>query len=145
MVALRLREAGVSRIVIKAEDRAHRRVLHAIDNGFPGDPAFEVVIPELDSADALALRLSSRRIQKELDLGDGLRIVELTCPPALVGRSLGELQVRQRYRLTLLGWRRKGEEFRFADADTVLEEDCLITVIGMVEDVEVFEQEAERR
>ncbi|MBC8328057.1 MAG: TrkA family potassium uptake protein [Planctomycetes bacterium] len=145
MTALRLREAGVPQIVIKAEDLEHKLVLEAIDKGFPGAAAFDVVIPELDAAEALALRIASRHIEKELSLGDGIRIAELRCPDRLTEASLAELEVRKRYRLTVLAWHAVGAPLELAGPETVLPEGCLITVLGAEEDVIALEREIERR
>lgn len=145
LTALRLREAGVPRIVIKAEDVEHKQVLEAIDKGFAGAPAFEVVIPELDAADSLSLRLASNHIERNLALGDGFALAEVRTPARLTGASLATLQVRQRYRLTVVGWREAGGNLRLAGPETELPPGSLVTILGAAIDVEAFERELERR
>ena len=147
LVALQLREAGVPKIVIKAVDPNHRRVLEAIDSGFPGEPRFQVLIPELDAADRLARAVSSDFVSGELPLGPGLSILEVTCPKELSGKPLRDLDLRNRYHLTVIGHRtapQNGEgpgDLVFATPDTQLPAGGLIMVVGSQEHLEAFERE----
>lgn len=170
LAALQLREAGVPRIVVKAVDSNHRRVLEAIDTGFPGERRFQVLIPELDAADRVARAVASDFVSGELPLGSGLSIMEVTCPKELSRASLRELELRSRYHLTVIGYRTsaaraagaaeteaetevegqgkvdgesEGEgkgDLVFATPDTQLPEGGLIMVVGKQEDLEAFER-----
>ncbi|HEX5053990.1 MAG TPA: TrkA family potassium uptake protein [Planctomycetota bacterium] len=149
LAALQLREAGVANIVIKAVDPNHRRVLEAIDAGFPGDRHFQVLLPELDAADRLARTVASDFVTGELPLGSGLAIMEVTCPKELAGVPLKELDLRSRFHLTVIGYRARGEssessddrgDLKFASPDTALPEGGSIMIVGKQEDLEALER-----
>jgi trk system potassium uptake protein len=53
-------------------------------------------------------------------------------------RSLGESQLRKKYGVTLVGIKRRGEDFTYAQPDTVVHEDDLLIVSGRTDLVEMF-------
>jgi trk system potassium uptake protein TrkA len=55
--------------------------------------------------------------------------------------ALGDLQLRRRYGITVVGVRAPNSTFTYADRDTVLEPGSLIAVAGRIEDVDRFAQE----
>lgn len=146
LAALQVREAGVPHIVIKAVDPNHKRVLEAIDHGFAGDKRFEVLIPELDAADRLARAISSDFVAGELPLGSGLAIMEVSCPSEFSGRPLRELDLRNRFHVTVIGYRSKVAEgaepgeLVFATPETSLPEGGLIMIVGKQDSLEALER-----
>ncbi|TAH38281.1 MAG: TrkA family potassium uptake protein [Planctomycetota bacterium] len=146
LAALMLREIGVQRIIIKAVDESHRRVLEAIDHGFPGGRHFDVLIPELDAAERTGRLVASSFVANELTLAEGFGMMEVKCPPEWTRRTLRELELRRRYHITVVGYRvpdasnQQAGDLQFATPDTKLPEECLITVVGRREDLEALEQ-----
>ncbi|MEO6597337.1 MAG: TrkA family potassium uptake protein [Planctomycetota bacterium] len=146
LAALQLRESGVPNILIKAVDLNHKRVLEAIDGGFSGDRRFRVLIPELDAADRLARSVASDFVTGELPLGSGLSIMEVTCPKELSSAPLKSLDLRNRYHITVIGYRVGAAlnddqgDLVFATPETVLPEGGLIMVVGKQEDLEALER-----
>ncbi len=146
LAALQVREAGVPHIVIKAVDPNHKRVLEAIDQGFAGDQRFEVLIPELDAAERLARTVSSDFVAGEMSLGSGLAMMEVACPAEFSGAPLRELDLRNRFHLTVIGYRNKVEagappgELVFATPETSLPEGGLIMIVGRQDDLQALER-----
>jgi len=141
LTALRLRTEGITRIFIKAEDDNHAAVLAAIDRGVEGEPAFRVTIPEQEAAVQMAGRVASDLVHREVILDDDFELADLVCPNLLAGTSLAELEVRNRYGLTIVSWRPAQGGSELAGPDTVLEEGCRFTVVGSRQDVRRFVQE----
>ncbi len=143
LAALTLRERGIARIFIKAEDEAHRSVLEAMDRGFPGPPRFRLLIPESDAATLNASRIANDALREFARLGSDLDVAELDCPASLAGRSLAEMKVRERWGLTVLGWREIPEgPLHFADATTPLPEGGTLIVAGPPDVVRNWGEEA---
>lgn len=146
LAALYLREAGVRRIVIKAVDESHRRVLEAIDHGFQGGPHFEVLIPELDAAERTGRLVASDFVASEFPMAEGFGMMEISCPPEWTKKSLKDLELRRRYHVTVVGYRSPHEGaaapagLQFATPETRLPEGCLITVIARREDLSELER-----
>lgn len=146
LAALQLREAGVPRIIIKAVDQNHRRVLEAIDDGFPGDRRFQVLIPELDAADRLARSVASDFVAGEVPLGPGVGIMDVRCPKELSGVPLRDLDLRSRFHITVIGYRAPKSDgssdgdLIFASAETALPEGGWIMIVGKHEDLQALER-----
>lgn len=111
LITAMLREMGAPRVIARATDALHARILAAVG-------AHEVVNPEAAFGQRLAARLAHRGILDEVDLGDGLVFTELTAPPAFVGRPLIELALPERHGVTVVGLRHKsGTERLFVKLD----------------------------
>jgi len=97
-----LRQLGAPRVVSRASDPLHARILALVG-------AHEVVDPIADFGRRLADRLVYERLVGEMMLGDELVIVELRPPNAFVGRTLNELALRARFRVNVVAIRRQPE------------------------------------
>jgi trk system potassium uptake protein TrkA len=97
-----LRQMGAPRVVARATDAVHERILRLVG-------AHEVVNPERAFGERLATRLLYSGVIDEVPLGEDLVITELQSPPAFVGRSLVDLALPKRHRLTVVALRRRGE------------------------------------
>lgn len=96
-----LRELGIPRIVARAFDERHARLLLAIG-------AHEVLNPEEELGRQLATRLAHPGIVAEMRFGDAI-LAEVEVPEAFVNRPLKEIDLRNRYGITVLAVRRQGE------------------------------------
>ncbi len=93
-----LRQMGARRIVARANDPTHERIL-----GLVG--AHRVVNPEREYGQRIVNRLLHDRIIGELALGEDLLITELTVPASFVGRSLSQLELPRNYQMTVVALR----------------------------------------
>jgi trk system potassium uptake protein TrkA len=118
-----LRQAGVPRIVARAVDDLHARVLRAVG-------ADEIVNPEAEIGDRLARRLAQPNVFEQLELGDDADLAEVAVPEAFVGQTLIELDVRRRHNISVVAIRR-GERVRAnLDGSEKLESGDILVVIG---------------
>jgi len=90
LTVLYLHELGVQRIVVKALNEDHAKILDAVG-------ATEVIYPEKDMAIKTALRLSNPNVLEYLPLLSGIDIQEIAPPEKFIGKSLRELDLRNRY------------------------------------------------
>jgi len=93
-----LRDLQVPRIVARAFDERHARLLIAVG-------AHEVLNPEDDVGQRLALRLAHPGIVDQIPLGDR-SIAEVEAPEAFAGRTLEALDLLERHGVVLLAVRR---------------------------------------
>lgn len=120
-----LRELQVPRIVARAFDERHGRLLLAIG-------AHEVLNPEDEMGALLALRLAHPGIVGQLRLGEGT-VAEIEAPEAFAGSSLGELDLAERRGVSVLAIRRGGEVLAAPGAATPVESGDLLLVLGSEE------------
>jgi trk system potassium uptake protein TrkA len=100
LVTAILRELGVPRIVARAFDSRHARLLRALG-------AHEILNPEEEMAHQLAVRLAYPGVLAEIPFA-GATIAEVELPEAFVGRNLRDLDLRRRFGVTVLAIRRDG-------------------------------------
>lgn len=102
LITSMLKEMGAARVVAKAARDVHAKLL--LRNG-----ADEVVYPERDSAERLATRLSARNVFDYIELTDEYSIYEIPPLDSWVGRSVRDVDVRNKYHFNILavkeGWR----------------------------------------
>ena len=115
-----LKELGARFVVARAARDTHAKFL--LRNG-----ADEVVYPEKQLANWTAIRYSSDHILDYIELSQENAIVEVSVPPAWIGSSVGELDVRRKHSINLLGVRADGKlninvttDTRFTGRETVL-------------------------
>lgn len=94
-----LRQMGAKRVVARATDNLHERILKLVG-------AHEVVNPERAFGERLATRLAFSGVLEEAPLGDDLSITELRTPPSMIGRTLLDLKLPRRFGVTVVAVRR---------------------------------------
>ena len=123
LVTMNLKELGVARIVCKAHDETHRRVLEKLG-------ADQVVIPEQEYASRLARSLSSPNALDYIELSDEYGIIEVPAPTGWEGKSLKGLNVRAKLGINILAVRR-GANFNVSpSADFSLMQGDIMVVLG---------------
>ncbi len=121
-----LRQAGARRVVARATNAMHERILRLVG-------AHEVINPERMMGEQLAGRLAFEGVLSIVPLGDDLVIAEVSVPGPTVGRTLADLKLPRRYRLTVLALRRHEGEARklvLPTADLQIQADDILVVAG---------------
>jgi len=90
LTTLVMKDIGVTRVITKAISEAHGRILEKIG-------ASEVIFPEKDMALSLAGRLHDPNMLDFLPFTEGYSIFELAPSKGLVGKSLRDLDLINRY------------------------------------------------
>lgn len=114
----------------KAVNHQQRRILLRVG-------AHHVILPEHDMGAKVA-HLVSGRMLDYIEFEDGFALVKTTAPRFVEGRPLGETHVRSRYGVTVVAIKRRGEEFTYATADTVVRRGDTLIVAGRAEQTEKF-------
>ena len=96
--------------------------------------------PERDTGKRVA-HLISGRLMDYIEFDDGFAMVKMRAPRAIYGRSLSDAALRSKYGVTVVGVKRPGQDFTYAQAKTVLENGDLLIVSGPTAIVERFAAE----
>lgn len=123
------RELGAKRIVAKAQDALHAKLL--LKTG-----ADQVVQPEHDGGVRLARSIVSENIVDSLDLSEGYSLQEIHVPKHWLGESLVGLNVRVNYGVSVIAIRREGRLLVNMDARAPLLPDDTLLIIGDNKDLE---------
>ena len=115
-----LKELGAKYVVSRAERDVQAKFL--LRNG-----ADDVVYPERETASWAAVRYSSDHIFDYIQLTPDHAIYETAVPPAWVGKTIGQLGVRQRHNINILAAKRgeelipiPGGDYCFREGETML-------------------------
>jgi trk system potassium uptake protein TrkA len=90
LTALNLMELKAPNLVAKASSLPHGKILERLN-------VPRVVYPERDMGERVAKSMAQANILEGFELDPRCSIIEIQAPPALVGRSLFELNLRARY------------------------------------------------
>ena len=128
LITMRLKEAGVPKVICKAQSHVHQRLLEKIG-------ADLVVFPEHEMGIKTAQGLARSNILNFIDLSPEFAIVEVDIPSSWVQHTIRELDVRAKCKVNVIAVRR-GSEFHVAPgADWVLTEGDKLIVLGKDADI----------
>ena len=128
-----LKELGAKYIVSKANQDIQAELLTKIG-------ANEVIYPERDIAERLAVKYSTKNVFDYIELTEKYAIYELPVTKKWVGRTIGELNIRKKYGVNIIGVKIDEESTVSPNADYVFPEDCHIIVVASQECIEKLKQ-----
>ena len=126
ITTLNVKEGGVPHVVAKASSEVHCKLLRKVG-------ADRVVFPEHEAGCALARTLTKPAILESFDLDTDNSIVEIAIPDEFDGKTVAELQLRNRYGLNVLAISNKSNGGKFIinpDPYKRLEKGSAMVVIG---------------
>ncbi|MEE0867270.1 MAG: TrkA family potassium uptake protein [Clostridia bacterium] len=124
-----LKELGAKKVISRAGRDVHAKFL--LRNG-----ADEVVYPEKQVAYWSAIRYTSDHIFGYTEINDEYAIYEVAVPSRWIGSTIGQIDIRKKYRINILG-KKKNEELSLSvHPDTLLEEDETLLVVGKYSDIQ---------
>ena len=121
-----LKEAGVPKILAKAVDDLHARVLYKVG-------ADRVIFPERDMGQRVARSLVAPNILDLMALSDDDQIAELTLPTDWADKTIVELNIRRNFGVSVLGIHRGGKFLTSPGAETMLMAGDVLLVMGKKE------------
>ncbi len=120
-------ELEVEDVWAKALTAHHGRILERVG-------ASHVVYPEREAGERVA-HLVSGQLLDYLQVDDDFAIAKIRPPQMIVGKPLGQTNVRSKYGITVVAVKGSGE-FTYASAETELVYDDVILVTGRVKDID---------
>lgn len=125
-----LQSFGIGDIWAKAISAPHARILAQVG-------CHHAVRPEHDTGRRVA-HLIAGKLLEYIEFDDGYAIVKMRPPAEILGKTLAEAGVRNKYGVTIVGAKRAAEDFTHAVPDTVVNQGDLIIVSGARAKVEAF-------
>lgn len=126
-----LKELGAKMVVSRAARDVHAKFL--LRNG-----ADEVVYPEKQLASWTAVRYSADHIFDYIELNDEFGIFEVSVPVGWSGKTIGQLDIRNKMKMSILALKRDGKLDLNMNSGTCLYSDERILVLGNVKDIQKF-------
>ena len=130
LTASALVDLGISNIWAKAITSAHGKILQRVGT-------HHVVFPEHDMGKRVAHLVTSRMLDY-MGLEDDFAMVKTFTPGELVGRTLGEADIRRRHHITVVLIKPVGGSYTFATPDTRVGKGDILVVAGQPRYAEGF-------
>ena len=118
-----LKELGAKCVVSRTERDVQAKFL--LRNG-----ADNVVYPEKQMAKWAAIRFTADHIFDYIEIDEQHAIFEVQVPEAWIGKSVGELDIRRKFGINILGIKRAGKTDVSVTPDTILSDDITILALG---------------
>lgn len=134
MTTMICEELGVKHLICKAENARHAKVLEKLG-------ADEVIQPERDMGQRIALHVMEPKILNDLKLKGELSVIEFELTnPKLFNKTLKELNLTNRYRISMIALSHADEDGAIIpNQSTITKPGDIVTIIGTEKDVEAFE------
>ena len=118
-----LKELGAKYVVSRAERDVQAKFL--LRNG-----ADAVTYPEKQLAKWAAIRYTADHIFDYIELDEKHAIIEVAVPDSWQGHSIGELDIRRKYGVNILGVKQNGKTDVTISPETVLDSSLTLLVLG---------------
>ncbi len=123
LATITAKEKGVSYILANAKDTVHEKVLLKVG-------ADKVIFPEKEIGEKVANSLTNKTFMDFIELSPEFSIAEVEVLSEWVGHSLRRLDLRNRYKLNVIGKKANGETSITIDPDALLEKGEVLIMIG---------------
>ncbi len=123
-----LKELGAKRVVSRASRDIQAKFL--LRNG-----ADEVVYPEKQLAKWTAIRCTADHVLDYIELDSDHSIFEVSVPKEWIGLSIGEIDIRRKFNINILGVKENGKINVIITPDLVLKEGKTMLVLGEYKDL----------
>ena len=123
-----LKAIGVQHVICKALSTRQKDILLRVG-------ANDVIQPEADAGRELGLELAAPNLLDRIPLGDGHTIIEFRVPSSLNGKTLAEVDFRNRFGATVMAVKH-GDNIVVAPLGThIMEEGHVLVVLGETDQV----------
>ena len=130
LLTLHLKELNVKRIIVKAPNEDHKRILQKVG-------ATEVIIPEREMAGKVAKSLISPNVIDYIPISEDYNISEIAPPASFIGKSIAELNLRNRYHIEVIAIKDVlSDKITLVPlASSVIKDSDILVVIGKEPDI----------
>lgn len=131
LTTLHVRSLGVPNIYVKAISDDHARILELIG-------ATKVIHPEREIAESVAEALGKPNVLQFIPLGEDYSIIEFEPPSTMVGKTLSDLDLRNRFGVTVIGVREYLTNNRRINppGSYVIGDDVTLLILGRMDQIE---------
>lgn len=123
LITLMLKEMGVKMVISKAMNSLHGKVLEKIG-------ADKIIFPEKDMGIRLAYNLVTQNVMDLIELSPDYSVVETAVPTKFVNRTLGDLNIRAKYGISIIAIKRANSLIIAPGANERFEENDILIIIS---------------
>jgi trk system potassium uptake protein len=130
LICLYMQEMGIKRIIAKALDEDHAKILRKVG-------ATEIIHPERDMALRVARGLSTPNMLDFIPLAEGFELVHVGPPREFIAKNLKELNLRAKYNVHVIAIKELVPEnfLLVPPANFVIKDSDILIMLGKTEDL----------
>lgn len=130
LICLHLQEEGVKKILAKALDEDHGKILKRVG-------ATEIIHPEKDMAIRVARGLSRPNVLDFIPLAEEFDLVQVAPPKEFIGKSLKELNLRSKYNVHVIAIKELVPEnfVLVPPASFVIKDSDILIILGKTDEI----------
>lgn len=123
LTTLLLKDMGVKKIVVKALDELHGKMLQKIG-------ADKIIYSEKEMGVRVAHNLTNPGIVDYIEMNNNITILSIKVPKDWIGKNLIQLDVRRKYNITVVAIRRGKETFINPRPDIEMQSEDMLIILG---------------
>ena len=124
---LNLKELGAKKVTARACKESQEKILLKIGADF-------IVYPEKQLGKWTALRCGTNSIYDFMDLDDGYGVFEINVPKDWLGKTLAELDLRNKKNISIIGVKENGRTKVVLKPDLIFNENETLLVVAKIDD-----------
>jgi len=130
LICLYLHEIGIKKILVKALDEDHEKILKRVG-------ATEIIHPERDMALRISRGLSRPNVLDFIPLSDEFDLIQVGPPSAFIGKSLKDLNLRAKYSVHIIAIKELVPEnfILVPPATFVIKDSDILIMLGKSDDI----------
>lgn len=140
LAAVNLKHLGVKKVIARASDPVHVKILRAVGVDM-------IITPEVEAAEKLSYRLMHKGLIDITFIGDGNAAAKVAAPKVFIGKSIAQIALRVKYGVNLIAIQSPRKEDKDGtplppvinnnpSADTIITEGDIMIVIGSNRDLQ---------
>jgi trk system potassium uptake protein TrkA len=130
LTTLILKDLGVEKVFVKVQNNDHAKVVEKLG-------ADEIIQPEQQSGKRLASKIVSDNVLDYIDLNKSHSFIVVNATKKIIDSTIINLDVRNKFKINVVAIRR-GEDIIIPNADSVIEQDDQLLLIGSNADLDKF-------
>lgn len=99
LALMHCKKLGIKKIIAKAQSRSYREILEEMG-------VTQVVMPEKEAGIRIAKKMMRTNIEDIVNLDDEISLIEFHPPKSWIGKTVQELDLRNRYDINIIGLRK---------------------------------------
>lgn len=125
-----LKELGVKRVIARANEEIHKKILKSI-----GIKEEDIITPEEEVAKRLSKLLLSEAFIEFFEITKDYEIAWIKAPKNFVGKTIRELELRKNYSVLLVTVIKNGKTIGVPDPDIRIEPNDELLIFGRDKDI----------
>ena len=137
-----LKRMGIPEIIARASSSIHEQILREVG-------AHRIVNPAKDSGIRIGRQLLYSKLEDSVDLSQGYVLADVHVPGQMVGKTIGDIKFRTKYKVNVIALKKTKKLGRRADdqsvvqeynslptAEDILEKDMILVLVGQKDDID---------